>query len=306
MCDACQREFPIVAGIPDFRLNPDPYIAIQEDREKGERLRIAGQGRSFEDLVRYYYSITPDHPADLARRRIRHALAEVEIAQSVLREADLLPARRAGALLDVGCSTAALLVAASGGFESLVGVDVAFRWLVVGQVRLREARIEAALVCANAEALPFPERAFQALTATDLIEHASDPAAAVREAHRVLATGGTTLWTTNNRYAPLAEPHVGVWGVGYLPRTWQARYVARRRRDVRPYVVRLKSAGEIDRLFAGGGFARRTVEAAALFAPQRPRSLQSLLEVYNRLRKVPVFAAAARWLGPRVSVRAWK
>ena len=307
-CGACALEFPIVAGVADFRLTADPYIGIEDDREKGERLLAAAATRGFEEMLRYYYSITPDHPADLALRRIRHALAEVAIARFALQEAKLLHATsRAGALLDVGCSTAALLVAASGSFELLVGVDVALRWLVIGQLRLREAGIEATLVCANAEALPFSEGAFQAFTATDLIEHVGDADAAVRESHRVLASGGTTLWTTNNRYAPLAEPHIGVWGVGCLPRSRQRDYVARRRTNLRPYYVRLRSAAELGRLFVAAGFTSRTLEAAPLFAPHRPGGpLPWLLSAYNRLRSLPGIASAARLLGPRLSVRARK
>ena len=32
-CASCGREFPLVAGIADFRLWPDPYIGLSEDRE---------------------------------------------------------------------------------------------------------------------------------------------------------------------------------------------------------------------------------------------------------------------------------
>src|SRR5713101_922753 len=86
-CNVCRREFPVIAGIPDFRLSPDPYIGIEEDRDKGMRLLAAAEQRGFEELVQYYYSITPDHPADLACRRIRHALAEVEVARFILNDA---------------------------------------------------------------------------------------------------------------------------------------------------------------------------------------------------------------------------
>ena len=307
-CGACRLEFPVIAGIPDFRLKADPYIGIAADREKGEHLRAAALGRSFEDMVRYYYSITPEDPADLAPLRIAHALAEVPMAQFVLQDAKLLPApRRAGALLDIGCSTAALLVAASGGFETLVGVDVAFRWLVIGQVRLREVGVEATLVCANAEALPFRDDAFGLVTATDLLEHAGDAESAVRESHRVLATGGTTYWSTNNRYALLPEPHVALWGVGYVPRRWQRAYVARRRPDLHPYHVRLRSAGELQRLFAASRFQASQVAAAPLCAPHLSgRALPSALAVYNRLRTLPGVAFAAKWLGPRLTIRARK
>ena len=307
-CGTCRREYPVVAGIPDFRLMPDPYIDLAADREKGQHLHALSERLGFEELVRYYYSITPEDPPDHARVRIAHALAEVQIAEALLRDARLLPAERAtGALLDLGCSTAALLIAAAGRVPRLVGIDVAFRWLVIGQVRLREAGVQATLVCANAEALPFPDRSFEVVTATDLVEHVNDPQAAVREAYRVLASGGSTLWTTNNRYATIPEPHVRLWGVGYLPRRWQRRYVAWRRADLHPYRVRLASAREIRRLFVAVPFATSRVDPAALCAPHRTgRVFSALLGLYNRLRRLPGFASAAKRLGPRLSVVARK
>ncbi|HTK28157.1 MAG TPA: methyltransferase domain-containing protein [Vicinamibacterales bacterium] len=305
-CPSCARAYPIVAGIPDFRIHPDPYIGLEADREKGARLdAAASEGRGFEEMVRYYYSITPDHPADLARRRVRHAMAEAGIAAAVLAQTGAWPGRPVRALLDVGCSTGGLLVAARERAATLVGVDVAFRWLTVGRLRLREAGVTAFLVCANAEALPFEAGSFDYVTATDLLEHARDAAASVREAGRVLSGGGETLWTTNNRWAPLPEPHVGLFGVGWLPRRWQKGYVARRRADLREYEVSLKSVREIRRFFRAAGFSRIAVAPAPLVAPGRTRAAGALA-LYNRLRLAPVFSTAARWFGPRLAVRAWK
>ena len=304
-CSTCRRDFPVVAGIPDFRLTPDPYIGIQEDRDKGLRLLDASTTRGFEALVRYYYAITPDHPPDLAERRVRHALAEVALARFALEDARLGGTTPPGPLLDIGCSTGALLNGAAGRFAPLVGVDVAFRWLVVGAVRLREAGVDATLVCANAEALPFPDGTFAAVTATDTIEHVSDVAASASECHRVLAPDGVTYWSTNNRYAPLPEPHIGVWGVGYRPRARQREFVARRRTDLRPYLVQLRSASELDRVFRVAGFRHTAVTAAPLFAPHYDHPVLSrALRLYNVMRRLPVARSVARVIGPRLSVRA--
>jgi ubiquinone/menaquinone biosynthesis C-methylase UbiE/uncharacterized protein YbaR (Trm112 family) len=307
-CRPCGREYPIVLGIPDFRLYPDPYISIVDDRRKGERLFQASVTRNFEEAVRYYYSITPEVPPDLAERWTRHAVAQPRIAEFILRESGMLDRDAcAGPLLDIGCSTGGLLVTGAKYFETVVGVDVAFRWLVIGQARLRETGVHAQLVCANAEALPFSDRRFQAVSMIDVLEHVGDSAAVLREAHRVSVPAGKTLCTTNNRYAPLRDPHVGVWGVGYIPRRWQAAYVARRRSGLKEYRIHARSARELMRLFRNTGYRKCQSGAAPICAPQwGSAAAQRLLQIYNRVREFPVIRTTLELVGPGLRMIAQK
>lgn len=282
-CGACGLDFPVICGIPDFRILPDPYIGIEADRAKGVALADAIAGMTFEQAVRHYYAITPDDPSDLADIWTARALAEVEIARSLLQHA---PSKRP--LLDVGCSTGAALIAAGGG----VGVDVAFRWLVIGALRLKEAGVDATLVCANAEYLPFPANSFPLATCFDTIEHTGDAPLAFRELRR---TGGALLMTSNNRWAPLPEPHVHLWGVQWLPRNKQQAFVAKRRSDLHPYTIQILSAREGCRLARDAGWRNVSVEAAPMYAPHK--SAQSLIASYNALRRVPGAALIApRWM----------
>jgi ubiquinone/menaquinone biosynthesis C-methylase UbiE/uncharacterized protein YbaR (Trm112 family) len=307
-CEACRLEFPIVCGIPDFRLAPDPYIGIDDDRRKAERLFEAGAGGTFADLLRHYYAVTPEDPPDLAARWIPRALAEPEIAGALLAEYGLLerrPDRLAGTLLDVGCSTGGLLVAARGSFADAVGVDVALRWLAVGRIRLLEAGVPATLVCANAEHLPFPDRVFPVVTCTDTLEHVSDAGASLAEARRVSTPGGRLFCTVNNRFAPLPEPNIHVWGVGYVPRKWQAAYVRRRRRDLHPYQIRLRTAGELRRLAREAGYVDPHVGPGPVLVPHaESRVLRRVLPVYNRARKIGAIAWLLSKVGPKLVLTA--
>ena len=288
-CRSCARSFPVINGIPDFRLFPDPYIGIEEDRRKATHLFEAAQSRSFAQMLDYYYSITKEDPGDLAVMWTAHALAEPEIARSLLRECGLEHGR---ALLDIGCSTGGLLIAAQPGFEAITGVDVALRWLTIGAVRLREAGVNASLVCANAEALPFAPESFDRITCIDTLEHLRDLPAALREANRVAAPGSTVLCATNNRYAPVPDPQVHLWGVGWLPRSWQSRYVAWRRKDLHRYQIQMRGARELDRLVRDAGFLTSGAQPAPLLAPHRPR-LKPVLQFYNRLRRAPLMRVVA-------------
>jgi|SRR5579862_56748 len=306
-CPRCDADYPVCCGIPDFRLHAGPYIGLEDDRRKGEALFREARHLTFAALLRYYYQTTPDDPPDLAERWTAHALAEVEIARAVLRDSDVLSAspHQPVALVDVGCSTGALLIAASGANRQLVGVDVAFRWLVIGQARMREAGVAAVLVCANAEHLPFAGEQFQIVVANDLVEHAVDPRGVLREAHRVSAPGARLLCTSNNRFWPGLEPNVRLWGVGYLPRRWQAKWVAWRRRDLHPYHLGIPSARELGRIVRDAGYRDVAIEAALLVAPHsRRRALRAGLRVYNAIRRLPLVRSAVLIFGPRLRVLA--
>ncbi len=287
-CDPCNRTYPIVCNIPDFRVAPDPYISIEADREKGRHLAEAACTRSFRQMLEYYYSITPEDPEDLAVGWTAHAIAGPAIATGIL------GGRGGKALLDVGCATGGMLTAASAGFSKVVGVDVAFRWLVVAQTQLREAGVEATLVCANAEALPFRDGSFDWITCVDVAEHLRDLAAAAFEFHRVAPQ---LLCVTNNRYAPLPDPQVGLFGVGYLLRKWQPGYVAWRRRDLHRYSVAMRSAGELRRNLERAGYGHVQLSAARLYAPHRPE-MERMLRAYNEL--APIFEPLSRLVGPKL------
>jgi SAM-dependent methyltransferase len=279
----------VVCGIPDFRILPDRYLSIDDDRDKGRRLDESG--RDFAGMLDLYWSLTPEVAPEAAQKFRRHQLAEERIAEATL--AELEP--WSGLLADVGCGTGGLVAAAARRGGEVVGVDVAFRWLVVGKVRLREAGVRATLVCANAEYLPFADDAFGALTANDLVEHVADPLPVIRECRRVLRPGGRAYFSTNNRYSALPEPHVGVWGVGWLPRKLQAGYVELI--TGRPYRnICLRSGWELERFARGAGFGSGRIEAAPLSsAPDYQPGAQAL---YRRLRQ----SRPMRWVGPRLQL----
>ncbi|MGI8619950.1 MAG: methyltransferase domain-containing protein [Gemmatimonadaceae bacterium] len=302
-CPPCARTYPVVCGIPDFRLAPDPYIDIEQDRRKAERLFHDGSGRSFEQLLRHYYTVTPEDPVDLAERWIAHALAEVEIASALVAGADW-PDAEGASLLDIGCSTGALLVALSDRHPRRTGVDVALRWLAVGRIRLRDAGVDATLVCANAEYLPFPDRSFGAVTCVDTLEHVRDANAAMRQAYRVSLPGAPLLCTANNRLAPVPEPNIHLWGVGYLPRRWQAGYVKWRRSDLHPYRIRLMTPGGLRAAAVSAGYADAVVQPAPIVAPHVGPRLRRALRLYGRLRRMPFTGSLLKALGPRLLLRA--
>jgi SAM-dependent methyltransferase len=245
------REFPVRFGIPDFRLEPDPYISI--DREITKTLALtAGGALSFRELLTAYYRLSPENPPELHRHYVAAMEAAVGRGAALLRKLERrFPTLNCDSLLDVGCGTAGMTAAAARRCEQVVGVDVALRWLVIGRQRLVEEQIDAPLICANAEWLPFKPESFSAVVADAALEHVRDSVRMRDEIDRVLKVPGAFFLTTNNRYSILPEPHVHLWGFGLLPRRWMESVAWRVRKT--PYKTRLHSRAELKHLFKGHG-----------------------------------------------------
>lgn len=253
-CVSCSAGYPIRYGIPDFRVSPDPYISVQAELAKIDKL-LAPPPKSFRELLTAYYDLSPENPPELNARYIASMEGSVVRGCAILRKVrNVAPDLGAGRLLDIGCGTAGLAVAASKDFAEVVAIDVALRWLVIGRQRLYESGAEAAkvaLICANAEALPFRSAAFEGVVADAVIEHVRDSRKMRDETLRVLMADGAFFFTTNNRYSLLPEPHLRILGFGLLPRRWMEKAALALRRT--PYKVRLHSRRELRNVFRNVG-----------------------------------------------------
>ena len=225
-CVACRHSYPIVLGIPDFRLYEDPLIPLEDDYRKGEKLQRAAEERTFAELVAYYWTLPtyPPTPPDVSARSIHHVTTD---AKRIAGYADLLGTGRR--FLDLGCGAGMLARAMHDRFSVCVGADVGFRWLVVARRGLEEAGLPANLICCCADHLPFADGAFDTVASVSLLEHVANAPAVLGECARVLAPAGRVFVWTTNRFSLAPEPHVRIWGVGFLPRRWMPAYVRWRR-----------------------------------------------------------------------------
>ena len=305
-CPPCGATYPVLAGIPDFRIAPDPWITPEADRAKALRLEQETSGQGFERMVRAYWAMTPDTPLPLAQRFTAHVLGAEQRSRDWLRAIGRpAPGRPTRRWLDIGCGTADLAAAAWPGTE-VVGIDVAFRWLMVARRRLIERGVPVRLVCCNAEALPFADATFDQALSLGTLEHCDDLNAALGEARRVLAPGGHLHVRTVNRYSALPDPHTGIWGVGWVPRRWADGY-ARWTSGKRYLYHQPRSARELRRALERTGFAAARVEAAAVLDEEAKRlspPLRRAAVVYEGLRRAPLAAVACRWFAPLLELEA--
>jgi SAM-dependent methyltransferase len=178
----------------------------------------------------------------------------------------------------------------------VIGIDIAFRWLVVARRRLQRAGYVAPLVCCNAEHLPFPSGTFDRVVSLGTLEHCLDAESALEESARVLRPGGAVHLRTVNRYSLLSEPHVGVWGVGFVPRRWADGYV-RWRTGQRYEHHRPLSPREVRNGLSAAGFREVRVVPAALLSADRSRvgALAAVAPLYEAVRLVPGLRRLVSW-----------
>jgi SAM-dependent methyltransferase len=114
---------------------------------------------------------------------------------------DAFPCER---FLDAGCGDGRYLAALAWLPQrpaQVVGTDIAQRILETARRAAQQAGIDAELVRANLEELPFPDESFDVVLCTQVLEHLLDPGTGLRELARVARTGATLVLSTDNRRA---------------------------------------------------------------------------------------------------------
>lgn len=300
-CAQDRREYRTVSGMLDFRVFSDSDVQFDPEEAKAPLLAAEYPYRTFAALVDFYYSVTPEVSPDLARRYTRHVMNGPARAEHALTEIE----RHAGptlrrTLLEIGCGSGGFLVAAAPVFQQIVGIDVAPHWLIVARKRLEEAGREAVLVCACAECLPFADVSFDLVVGSDVIEHTAEQAKVVREACRVVAENGSLFLATPNRWSLAPEPHVKLFGVGFLPEAWRNRYV-RLVRGIAYESIHPLNYFDIKRLISESGCESCQVllpELTGAHASGLSRWGRMALPAYHLMRRLPILNGLLYLFGP--------
>lgn len=304
-CRPCDRRYPLHDGIPDFRIFPDPYLGFEDDHRRTDIVLEALPRLALPELLQYYWSHSDITPPALRTQYIRNALRGVARGRQMLATLGnhVAPSSPAPDLrvLEIGSGTGNFLLPATSRYPRVVGTDIGMRWLHLSRRRFMDARQPPPpLVCCCAEYLPFPDGVFDVAVSHSTLEFTRDPARCLAEAARVLGNHGVFVVNTVNRFSLAPNPYVQLWGVGFLPRSWQAPYV-RWRRQATYEQVRLLSLGEVLQL------ARACFPRVEVILPdiedethrQLPWATRLQVQFYRAWKRVPVLRDMLKLVAPQ-------
>jgi ubiquinone/menaquinone biosynthesis C-methylase UbiE len=114
------------------------------------------------------------------------------------RQLDLARIEGGESVLDVGCGTGTLAIAAArraGTTGAVTGVDPSAELLERARKKARRARVDVAFTLSGGEQLPFPDASFDLVLSSLVLHHLSHDAlrSSAHEMHRVLRPGGRLL-----------------------------------------------------------------------------------------------------------------
>lgn len=253
---SCEREYPVVDGIP--------ILVADARRVVGEQtLSILGRSDLSETMLAALGEASgPSSPLDAARQNLSsyvsghwgdHDPGErsggerpgsiVGVLGRALEGLRSAKVEVAGPVLDLGCSvgrTTSELALRKVGGGTVVGLDLSFAMLRVARRALREGRVtyarrrsglvyeerifsvpraggDVALFCADALALPFRPGTFGLATSFNLVDCLVSPLDHLRGLDSVLRARGALALATPFDWAPTATP-VEAWLGGHSPR----------------------------------------------------------------------------------------
>ena len=274
---------------------------MKQDYELALELEAMSGNETFPDLLRHYWSRQEDVDSKLVERFVVGDLIGEDRAHDVADQIDQMAGGIGdGMVLEVGSGTAALGTVLAGRARRVVVTDISLAWLVLARKRLVNADVQNVdLVACAADRLPFAREEFDLVVAADVIEHVPDHVATISEAYQVLRRGGTFWLSTPNRYSLTPEPHVRLFGVGWMPHRLARRYVRRMRStdytsihmvSLRRLKAMLQSTGGTVRIVAPG--------IAGALRERYPVLMRLAIDLYDLARRVPILDRAVLLVTP--------
>lgn len=157
----------------------------------------------------------------LTGKKLIYGASSAAGGRNVTRRLELLAGLQpfaGGTAADIGGGRGSYSAELIGWYDHLTLVDIDPQAVAAARQRL-EATGRVTCLTAAAEATGLPDGGFDAVFMIEVLDHADDPAAAVREARRLLKPGGWLYLTVPNRAFPF-ETHPVRFGRHFVSPRW--------------------------------------------------------------------------------------
>ncbi|MFC1678608.1 methyltransferase domain-containing protein [Elusimicrobiota bacterium] len=242
VCAGCRKRYPIIAGIPDFRVYSFPY---SDDESSDVRVLLASFAKlDYFELFKLRQSLFLDKSKTLEAQQEARALHEASLknlatyhfdhsdifSRNVTRFRYIIGERIDHGLdsaLELGCGRGTQLADMLSLYGHVTAIDNSLSELILTKKILEHKSLadRVTLVAACSEALPFQQDSFDVVNMRSVLEHVEDQEGSLHEVKGALRKGGLLLMEVPNRFTLGREPHVKIFGVGFVPRRWMRHYV---------------------------------------------------------------------------------
>jgi SAM-dependent methyltransferase len=186
---------------------------------------------SFAEMVDSYFREFPTRPEIEGGEKQTLLHAEAIAQEMVFQMGQNVPiaelaTRPQSIALEVGCGAAGLTGILAKSFSAVIALDADLDRMVLAQKHCAQIGLcNVVLVCAFGESMPLPSDTVDFIACIEVLEHATSQPQLLSELRRILSPGGQLYLTTPNRFSAGREPHVNLWGLGWLPRRLVDSYV---------------------------------------------------------------------------------
>ena len=258
ICNGCERTYPTILGIVDFRdaeIDKTAAFSIVDDRRLAEQLSIifnkvptfnalcdtykllkqnVGTVVSAEDInIEELFANQVINTGRLSEVQLAHGRAILEkLSEYISTAPHGMPPNNMA--LENGCGLGLFIDGFAAHFKELVVLDFSLCYLVLAKKIIEErSLVNVTLICGSVECLPFKNDTFDFIHSNNVIEHVFDQKALFIEAKRALKTNGLFFVLSPNRFSSYFEPHFRLPFYGFIPKfisriiiqIWQRRSI---------------------------------------------------------------------------------
>ena len=187
-------------------------------------------------------TIRPGTPFEVVQKWRDYVCSGIDRAGHIRRTLERYRPLLGARVLDLGCGYGGAAIAFRVAGAAVIGIDPNYVFLEGARVRaVNDCGLTDIVFCRGVgEALPLADGSVDFIICEDVVEHVSTRPRLTAEMARVLARNGFIYLSFPSRLSltnMLRDPHYGLLGVSFLPRTLAEPYVVKVRKRAPEYTV---------------------------------------------------------------------